>query len=79
MPVAAAARQLLGDTAALDCALSGGDDYQLAFTIAAHELTQLQLDFPAVQVIGQVCVGEGVQLLDDLGSYCSATQWLSAF
>lgn len=67
VPVAAAARQLLGDAAALECALSGGDDYQLAFTIAAGELDQLQQQFPAVRVIGQVCAGVGVQLLDDLG------------
>jgi thiamine-monophosphate kinase len=67
VPVATAARQLLGEAAALACALSGGDDYQLAFTIAAHELSQLQQAFPAVQVIGQVCVGAGVQVLDNLG------------
>jgi thiamine-monophosphate kinase len=67
VPVAAAARQVLGDAAALECALSGGDDYQLAFTIAAGELGQLQQQFPVVRVIGQVCAGVGVQLLDDLG------------
>jgi len=67
VPVAAAARQVLGDAAALECALSGGDDYQLAFTIAAGELGQLQQQFPAVRVIGQVCAGVGVELLDDLG------------
>ena len=67
VPVADAARQLLGDTAALTCALSGGDDYQLAFTIAPSLVTQLQQQFPAVQVIGQVCAGEGVQLLDAVG------------
>ncbi len=67
VPVAAAARQVLGDAAALECALSGGDDYQLAFTIAASELGQLQQQFPAVRVIGQACAGVGVELLDDLG------------
>ncbi len=67
VPVAAAARQLLGESAALECALSGGDDYQLAFTLAMDELTLLQQHFPGVQVIGQVGVGSGVQLLDDLG------------
>lgn len=67
VPVAAAARQLLGDRAALQCALSGGDDYQLAFTITSSALTQLQQHFPDVQVIGQVCVGTGVQLLDETG------------
>ena len=67
VPVAAAARQLLGDNAALQCALSGGDDYQLAFTIAPSELAQLQHEFPAVQVIGSVCSGKGVQVLDRTG------------
>src|SRR5690554_229823 len=67
VPVAAAARQLLGDAAGLEYALSGGDDYQLAFTLAIDELTLLQQHFPSVQVIGQVSVGSGVQLLDDLG------------
>ena len=67
VPVAMAARQLLGDSAALQCALSGGDDYQLAFTLAPCELARLQHAFPAVQVIGQVCAGAGVQLLDAAG------------
>ncbi len=67
VPVADAARQLLGDNAALQCALSGGDDYQLAFTIAPSELAQLQHEFPAVQVIGSVCSGKGVQVLDQTG------------
>jgi len=65
VPVAAAARQLLGDSAALQCALSGGDDYQLAFTIAPSGLMLLQQHFPDVRVIGQACVGTGVQLLDE--------------
>lgn len=69
VPVADAARKLLGDNAALQCALSGGDDYQLAFTIPASELAQLQQQFPAVQVVGQVCMGEGVQLLDKAGQF----------
>lgn len=69
VPVADAARKLLGDNAALQCALSGGDDYQLAFTISASELAQLQQQFPVVQVVGQVCMGEGVQLLDKTGQF----------
>ena len=31
------------------------------------ELAQLQQQFPAVQVVGQVCLGEGVQLLGEAG------------
>ena len=67
VPVAAAARQLLGDTAALQCALSGGDEYQLAFTLAPDKLAAVQHRFAAVQVIGKVCAGSGVQLLDPAG------------
>ena len=52
VPVADAARKLLGEKAALQCALSGGDDYQLAFTISANQVAELQQRFPAVQIIG---------------------------
>lgn len=67
VPVASAARRLLGDAAALQCALSGGDDYQLVFAIAQRELAALQQQFPSVQVVGQVCAGTGVQVLDNTG------------
>lgn len=67
VPVANVARQLLGDAAALQCALSGGDDYQLVFTIARQELKALQQHFPNVQVVGQVLTGSGVHLLDSTG------------
>ena len=40
VPVADAARKLLGEKAALQCALSGGDDYQLAFTISANQVAE---------------------------------------
>ena len=67
VPVAEAALQLLGESAALQCALSGGDDYQLAFTIAASAVAQLQQHFPSAQVIGQVISGTGVQVVDNNG------------
>lgn len=67
VPVASAARQLLGATAALQCALSGGDDYQLVFAIAQRELMAVQQQFPSVQVVGQVLAGSGVHLLDSAG------------
>lgn len=77
VPVSVAASQLLGAAAGLKCALSGGDDYHLAFTIAAAQLAPLQRQFPAVRVIGQVCAGEGVQLLDQTGQ--SVTQSYSGY
>lgn len=67
VPIAAAVLQAVGDADALQCALSGGDDYQLAFTIAASYLEALQQRFTAVQVIGRVSAGQGVQLLDSAG------------
>ncbi len=67
VPVASAALKLLGAEAALHCALSGGDDYHLAFTIAAGAVAALQQHFPEVQVIGQVVSGTGVQVVNDQG------------
>ena len=67
VPVASAALIAFGDPAALQCALSGGDDYHLAFTIAEKYLQELQQRFPQAQVIGRVCAGQGVQLLDQTG------------
>ncbi|MFB0963157.1 MAG: thiamine-phosphate kinase [Pseudomonas sp.] len=67
VPIAAAVLRAVGDADALQCALSGGDDYQLAFTIAASYLEALQQRFTAVQVIGRVSAGQGVQLLDSAG------------
>ena len=67
VPIAAAVLRAVGDADALQCALSGGDDYQLAFTIAASYLEALQQRFTAVQVIGLVSAGQGVQLLDSAG------------
>lgn len=67
VPVASAALKLLGLEAALHCALSGGDDYHLAFTIAAGAVAALQQHFPEVQVIGQVVSGTGVQVVNDQG------------
>lgn len=67
VPIAAAVLRAVGDADALQCALSGGDDYQLAFTIAASYLEALPQRFTAVQVIGRVSAGQGVQLLDSAG------------
>lgn len=67
VPVATAARVAVGETAALQCALSGGDDYHLAFTMPEQYLESLQQQFPLVQRIGHVCAGQGVHLLDQAG------------
>ncbi|WP_457788048.1 thiamine-phosphate kinase [Pseudomonas sp. PL-6] len=56
-----------GEQQALACALSGGDDYRLAFTLPPALLADLQADWPEVRAIGRVLAGSGVQLLDGAG------------
>ncbi|MCU1719346.1 thiamine-phosphate kinase [Pseudomonas sp. 5P_3.1_Bac2] len=63
VPLSAALRQVAGANA-LNCALTGGDDYRLAFTLPAPYLPQLQQAGWPLQVIGHVQAGAGVHLLD---------------
>ncbi|UUY08856.1 thiamine-phosphate kinase [Pseudomonas sp. J452] len=62
------ALQAIAGTAARDCALAGGDDYVLAFTLPPEHLAAVQAAWPATVVIGQAVVGTGVALLDDSGA-----------
>ncbi|QXH47482.1 thiamine-phosphate kinase [Pseudomonas xanthosomatis] len=64
VPVSAALQAFLGHEAALHAALTGGDDYLLAFTAPAAALSGLA---ETVHVIGRVCEGQGVTLLDAQG------------
>jgi len=41
VPISMACKNLVGDTVALSCALSGGDDYQVAFTVPESHLLSL--------------------------------------
>ena len=66
LPLSPALRALAGEHA-LDCALAGGDDYRLAFTLPAELLGALQAQWPEAVAIGRVAVGQGVQLQDDQG------------
>lgn len=66
LPLSEALSALLGREEALACALSGGDDYVLAFTLPEAFLAELQVQWP-IQVIGRVEAGEGVHLLDGSG------------
>ncbi len=54
--------------AAQHAALSGGDDYVLAFTRPPAQLPDLQAAGWPVQVIGRVEVGQGVVLIDSAGA-----------
>ncbi len=65
LPVSAALRSLLGDASAVECAASGGDDYELCFTASAAQRAHLQglsqaLALPLTRV-GCMRVGSGVQ------------------
>ena len=68
LPLSAALLQLSGEAGALRCALSGGDDYVLAFTMAEQHLPALREAGHSVHVIGRVVSGQGVQLLDKHGA-----------
>ncbi|WP_079204578.1 thiamine-phosphate kinase [Pseudomonas sp. CC6-YY-74] len=67
LPLSQALLSLLGASGARDCALSGGDDYLLAFTLPAEHLAGLQAQGWPIHVIGRAEAGSGVQLLDQRG------------
>ena len=67
LPLSPALLALLDKPAAQHCALSGGDDYVLAFTLPAAHLPALQAAGWPVVVIGQALAGSGVQLVDGQG------------
>ena len=67
LPLSAALREQHDPDEALRCALSGGDDYRLAFTLPPSNLSALQAEFPEIAVIGRVEAGEGVHLYDQQG------------
>lgn len=66
VPVNSAASVLSAEQA-LSWALTGGDDYQLVFSLSADQAVALQEQFPAASRIGYVCAGQGVLLLDGQG------------
>jgi thiamine-monophosphate kinase len=67
LPLSPALLALLGASGARDCALSGGDDYLLAFTLPAEHLADLQAQGWPIHAIGRAAAGSGVQLLDEHG------------
>ncbi|MBD9485273.1 thiamine-phosphate kinase [Pseudomonas sp. PDM14] len=66
LPLSSALREIAG-ASAHDCALAGGDDYVLAFTLPAAHLPAVQAAWPQTMVIGRVLAGQGVHLLDAAG------------
>lgn len=73
VPVSAELEAFLGRDGALQAALSGGDDYVLAFTIAPQCLATLAQSM-TVHVIGRVVPGQGVTLLDSQGRDITPSQ-----
>ena len=67
LPLSAPLKALHGLEGARRCALTGGDDYRLAFTLPAAELPELQAAGWPVMVVGRVVAGQGVHLLDEQG------------
>lgn len=67
LPLSAAVRAWLPQEKAWDCALSGGDDYVLAFTLPEQHLAGLQHEGWPIAVIGRVAPGKGVHLFDSAG------------
>ncbi|WP_060482335.1 thiamine-phosphate kinase [Pseudomonas sp. NBRC 111119] len=75
VPVSPALQAFLGHDAALQAALTGGDDYVLAFTLPPEALAPLaSLGFIEVHVIGRVLEGQGVTLLDRDGQDITPVQ-----
>jgi thiamine-monophosphate kinase len=71
LPLSPVLRAVLPAQQALDCALSGGDDYELCFTAAADKHAQLmalsqQLQLP-ISRIGHISSGSGVRCVDAAG------------
>jgi thiamine-monophosphate kinase len=67
LPLSDALVGFAGHDQALQYGLTGGDDYVLAFTLPAEQLSVLQADGWPLHVIGQVATGAGVQLLNAAG------------
>ena len=67
LPLSAALLAFVGDDEARVAALSGGDDYVLAFTLPPAELAPLLAAGWPAHVIGRVEAGQGATLLDPDG------------
>ncbi len=66
VPLTGALQEAAGERA-LQLALSGGDDYVLAFTVAPHAVTALQVAGLSFHIVGRVESGGGVRVLDAAG------------
>ena len=66
-------RELLGESKSLEFALSGGDNYELCFTVAPENLEQVLADLGRVGCgvtwIGRIVAGDGVRVRDAHGAW----------
>ena len=67
VPLRSALREAAGEQQALQLALSGGDDYVLAFTLPPAALPALEASGHDFHVVGHVEAGCGVRLVDGAG------------
>lgn len=67
LPMSDALLAFFGHDAAQQAALTGGDDYVLAFTLAPTYLPDLLAQGWPISVIGRVVEGQGVSLVDGQG------------
>lgn len=71
LPRSSALLDLFDDAAARDFALSGGDDYELCFTVPPQHLARVQTDLARLGCgatrIGRIVEGEGVNVRDREG------------
>lgn len=67
LPMSDALLAFMGLEGARQAALTGGDDYVLAFTLPPSELDSLISQGWPVSVVGQVVEGQGVALIDERG------------
>ncbi|HUB92310.1 MAG TPA: thiamine-phosphate kinase [Dyella sp.] len=73
LPRSSALLDLFDDTTSRDLALSGGDDYELCFTVPAQHVAAVQADLAKLGCgatrIGRVVQGEGVRVRDREGHW----------
>ncbi|MBA2077595.1 MAG: thiamine-phosphate kinase [Rhodanobacter sp. 68-29] len=73
LPCSSALLGLFDDGAARDFALSGGDDYELCFTVPAARVGEVQADLARLgggaTRIGRIVAGEGVRVRDAGGDW----------
>lgn len=71
LPCSSSLLHVFGETAAREFALSGGDDYELCFTVPAQHVASVQADLTKLGCgatrIGRIVEGEGIAVRDSEG------------